>query len=402
MTRSIIHIDMDAFFASVEQRDNPAYRNQPVIVGGKKGSRGVVSTASYEARKFGVHSAMSMAEAVRRCPNGIYLPVDMEKYHSVSTEIMAIFKRFTPLVEAVSLDEAFLDVTESRLLFGEATEIARKIKEMIAAEINLTASVGIAGNKFLAKLASEMGKPNGFYEIKDSEIEDKVWPLPIQKMLGVGKKTAQQLLKMRVNTIGALAKSDPLILEKIFGKQGILLYNLANGIDNRPVEATREVKSIGRETTFQEDITDSYYLETVLMALTEDVSRTMRQKHYKGRTIHLKVRYDDFSTISRSVTLTNYTANFEPIFGTVRELFRKHYTKKRPVRLIGMSVSHLSREDEIAEQLQFFVNDNHQQKQDKLDGVLDDLNKRFGAKTITRAREIALCSHHEIFEDSQE
>lgn len=388
MTRAIIHIDMDAFFAAIEQRDHAAYRHQPVIVGGSKDSRGVVSTASYEARQFGIHSAMAMSEALRRCPNGIYLPVDMAKYRGVSAQIMAIFHRYTPLVEAISLDEAFLDVTESRLLFGEAADIAHAIKREIKAEVHLTASVGIAHCKFLAKLASEMNKPDGFYQINADELPQKVWPLAIQKMMGVGKKTEALLLKMGIRTIGQLAKCDRNILSQILGKQGLLLHDLANGVDQRPVEAERAAKSIGRETTFAQDIDDQYILETILMDLTEDITATLRRRRLKGRTVQIKIRYDDFKSVTRAMTIADYTANFALIFSIAEQLFRDHYSVNRPVRLLGVSVSHLAADEEIVSQMQLFDLNKPKEKQEKLDTVLDHLNERYGKKTVTRARQM--------------
>lgn len=388
MTRAIIHIDMDAFFAAIEQRDHAAYRHQPVIVGGSKDSRGVVSTASYEARQFGIHSAMAMSEALRRCPNGIYLPVDMAKYRGVSAQIMAIFHRYTPLVEAISLDEAFLDVTESRLLFGEAADIAHAIKREIKAEVHLTASVGIAHCKFLAKLASEMNKPDGFYQINADELPQKVWPLAIQKIMGVGKKTEALLLKMGIRTIGQLAKCDRNILSQILGKQGLLLHDLANGVDQRPVEAERAAKSIGRETTFAQDIDDQYILETILMDLTEDVTATLRRRRLKGRTVQIKIRYDDFKSVTRAMTIADYTANFALIFSIAEQLFRDHYSVNRPVRLLGVSVSHLAADEEIVSQMQLFDLNKPKEKQEKLDTVLDHLNERYGKKTVTRARQM--------------
>ena len=388
MTRAIIHIDMDAFFAAIEQRDHAAYRHQPVIVGGSKDSRGVVSTASYEARQFGIHSAMAMSEALRRCPNGIYLPVDMAKYRGVSAQIMAIFHRYTPLVEAISLDEAFLDVTESRLLFGEAADIAHAIKREIKAEVHLTASVGIAHCKFLAKLASEMNKPDGFYQINADELPQKVWPLAIQKMMGVGKKTEALLLKMGIRTIGQLAKCDRNILSQILGKQGLLLHDLANGVDQRPVEAERAAKSIGRENTFAQYIDDQYILETILMDLTEDVTATLRRRRLKGRTVQIKIRYDDFKSVTRAMTIADYTANFALIFSIAEQLFRDHYSVNRPVRLLGVSVSHLAADEEIVSQMQLFNLNKPKEKQEKLDTVLDHLNERYGKKTVTRARQM--------------
>lgn len=389
MKRWIIHIDMDAFFASIEQRDNPAYRLKPVIVGGAKDGRGVVSTASYEARRFGVHSAMSMHQAVQRCPNGIFLPVDMAKYRQVSQEIMAIFHQFTPLVEAVSLDEAFLDVTESGV-FGSAVAIGHEIKAMIQQNLELTASIGVASNKFLAKLASDFNKPDGFCLIADDAVEKMVWPLPIKRMMGVGKKTEALLLNWQIKTIGQLAQTDVGVLAQILGKQGPIMHQLANGIDERPVVSDRVCKSVGREVTFQQDVMDGYELETVLMDLTEDVAHTLRKKQMKGKTISLKIRYDDFKSISRTVTLTDYTAHFDDIFAHIKALLATHYEDGQPVRLIGLSVSHLENETDIPEQLDLFGVSREKLKQEHLDALLDEINEKYGKKTITRARQLTI------------
>ena len=273
MKPAIMHVDMDAFYAAIEQRDNPELKGKPVIVGGTIESRGVVSTASYEARKYGVHSAMAMTEAHRRCPDGVYLPVDMQKYRRVSRQLMEIFHRFTPDVEAISLDEAFLDLTGSQKLFGPAEEIGMEIKRLIREELQLTASVGLSYNKFLAKLASDMDKPDGFYRILPEELEEKVWPLPIRRMMGVGGKTSQMLEQMGVTTIGQLAKVNTGLLEHLLGKQGVVMHQVANGIDDRRVEPVRESKSVGRETTFPQDICEQYLLETILFTLAELAAR---------------------------------------------------------------------------------------------------------------------------------
>lgn len=388
MERAVIHVDMDAFFASIEQRNNEAYRGQPVIVGGAKDGRGVVSTASYEARKFGIHSAMPMQEAVHRCPQGIFLPVDMALYRQVSDQIMAIFATYTPLVEAISLDEAFLDVTGSQKLFGSPENMGREIKRRIRQELQLTASVGIAPNKFLAKLASEMDKPDGFYTIAPQELAQKVWPLPITKMMGVGAKTEQVLRKYHLYTIGQLAQADPALLEKLLGKQGRLLYQLANGVDKRPVEPERTAKSIGRETTFKEDIIDRYMLETVLMDLCDDVAYTLRRNHLRGKTVTLKLRDKQFKTLTRSETLSGYTANFARIYQAVCALLGANYRQGTAIRLIGLSVSHLEKEDAVVEQLDLFGRAEAFHKNDSLDAVLDALNDKYGKQTVKRARQM--------------
>ena len=386
--RAIMHVDMDAFYAAIEQRDNPELKGKPVIVGGSIESRGVVSTASYEARKYGVHSAMPMTEAHRRCPHGVYLPVDMQKYRRVSRQIMEIFHRFTPEVEAISLDEAFLDVTGSRKLFGTAEEIGREIKRLIQQEVQLTASVGLSYNKFLAKLASDMDKPDGFYQIRPEELESKVWPLPIRRMMGVGSKTAQMLEKMGVTTIGQLAGMNAGLLEHLLGKQGIMMHEVANGIDNRPVEPVRESKSVGRETTFPQDISEQYLLETILFTLTDDVCHTLRSSNLKGKTVSIKIRYPDFHSITRAVTLEQYTSSFEPVFAAVQQLMQHNYKDGTAVRLIGASVSNLKKDDQIVEQQDLFQDDTLQKKQNALNSVMDSINGKYGGDTVRRARKL--------------
>ena len=386
--RAIMHIDMDAFFAAVEQRDNPELKGKPVIVGGSVESRGVVSTASYEARTYGVHSAMPMAEAHRLCPNGIYLPVDMQKYRRVSRQIMDIFHRFTPEVEAISLDEAFLDLTESLRLFGSAEEIGRKIKQLISEELQLSASVGLSYNKFLAKLASDMDKPDGFYQIRPEDLQEKVWVLPVRRMMGVGPKTAQMLEKMGVTTIGQLAGMNAGLLEHILGKQGLVMHEVANGIDNRPVEPVRESKSVGRETTFARDIQEQYLLETILFTLADDVCHTLRSSGLKGKTVSIKIRYPDFHSITRAVTLDTYTSSFEPVFEAVKQLMAQNYKEGTPVRLIGVTVSSLKKDEQIVEQQNLFQDVTAQKKQNELNRVMDIINGKYGGDTVHRARKM--------------
>ncbi len=385
---AIMHIDMDAFFAAIEQRDNPELKGKPVIVGGSIESRGVVSTASYEARKYGVHSALPMTEAHRRCPDGIYLPVDMHKYRSVSKQIMEIFHRFTPEVEALSLDEAFLDLTGSQRLFGPAEQIGREIKRLIKEELQLTASVGLSYNKFLAKLASDMDKPDGFYQIMPEDLETKVWPLPIRRMMGVGSKTAQMLEQMGVANIGQLAKMQVGLLEHLLGKQGVVMHEVANGIDHRRVEPVRESKSVGRETTFPQDIKEKYLLETILFTLADDVCHTLRSSGLKGKTVSIKVRYPDFHSITRAVTLEQYTSSFEPVFAAVQQLMEHNYKDGTAVRLIGVTVSNLKKDDQIIEQQDLFSDNTAQKKQNELNKVMDKINGKYGGDTVHRARKL--------------
>ena len=388
MKPAIMHVDMDAFYAAIEQRDNPELKGKPVIVGGTIESRGVVSTASYEARKYGVHSAMAMTEAHRRCPDGIYLPVDMQKYRRVSRQLMEIFHRFTPDVEAISLDEAFLDLTGSQKLFGPAEEIGMEIKRLIREELQLTASVGLSYNKFLAKLASDMDKPDGFYRILPEELEEKVWPLPIRRMMGVGGKTSQMLEQMGVTTIGQLAKVNTGLLEHLLGKQGVVMHQVANGIDGRRVEPVRESKSVGRETTFPQDICEQYLLETILFTLADDVCHTLRISGLKGKTVSIKIRYPDFRSITRAVTLEQYTSSFEPVFAAVQDLMQHNYKDGTAVRLIGVTVSNLKKDDQIVEQQDLFQDATAQNRQNELNKVMDKINEKYGGNTVHRARKL--------------
>ncbi|MDD2234535.1 MAG: DNA polymerase IV [Desulfitobacteriaceae bacterium] len=379
--RKIIHVDMDAFFASVEQRDDPALLSKPVVVGGKPNSRGVVSAASYEARKYGIHSAMPLAEAYRRCPHAIFLPVNMRKYQAVSSQIRQIFMTYTPLVEPLSLDEAFLDVTGSTSLFGPADKIAFTIKQCIKQELNLTASVGVAGNKFLAKLASDLEKPNGFVIVQPDRVQEFLDPLPVERIWGVGKKTAERLHKINVKTVRDLRFLELGYLEQLFGVLGSQLFQMAQGIDDRPVENDRMIKSVGRETTFATDLTDRDVLETELLKLAVDVGRRLRKKSIKGKTITLKVRYDDFRTVSRSHTLAQTTDLDNVIYKEACNLLSA-VSPQQPLRLIGLTLNNLT--DKSERQLSLF---SEQQKDNEaLAKVIDLVKEKYGEKSITRAR----------------
>lgn len=381
--RTILHVDMDAFFAATEQRDHPEWRGKPVIVGGRVEDRGVVATASYEARTYGVHSAMPMVEAKRRCPEGIFVTSTMASYQFESKRIMAIFQTYTPQVEAISIDEAFLDVTHSRLLYGDGIQIARSIQSDIHDETGLSASIGVSYNKFLAKLASDMDKPHGLSILRQADVQKRVWPMPVARMLGVGKQAEKQLKQHHIYTIGDLAQADAYLLEKILGKHAHPMRERANGIDDRQVETETEAKSIGRETTFSQDIADHYALETVLMQLTDDVCRRLRAHRMKGRTVTIKWRLADFSTFTRAVTLDHYDVAFDVIWGTAKTLFRKHH-HNQPLRLIGITVSHLMPEDAVFEQPLLF--DDAPTNQKDIDAVLDRINEKVGFQAVGRAR----------------
>ena len=337
--REIIHLDLDAFYASVETLDNPEIAGKPVIVGGG-GKRGVVTAASYEARKFGVHSAQPVATARRLCPDGVFLPVRMGRYKEMSDRVFEIFRRFSPLVEALSIDEAFLDVTGTDRLFGGALEVARKIKEAVASETGLTVSAGVAASKFVAKIASDMNKPDGLTVVPRGKEKEFLGPLPVGKMLGVGKVTETALHRMGVKTIGDLASVLAENLKKRFGKHGLHLHRLANGIDDREVEPEHEVKSIGHEDTYDEDIRDREAIGKELLSLAHRVSSRLRRKGFRGRTVTLKVKYHDFTQVTRAATLPSPTDDGATIYRIVLPLLNKTEAGRRPVRLLGISVSH--------------------------------------------------------------
>ncbi|NOX88165.1 MAG: DNA polymerase IV [Calditrichaeota bacterium] len=387
MTRIILHVDMDAFFAAVEQREHPELKGKPVIVGADpKGGRGrgVVSTCSYEARKFGVHSAMPISQAYRLCPRGIYVRPNGKLYQQVSGEIFEIFYEFTDLVEPVSIDEAFLDVTGSVRLFGDGVSIAKKIKKRILEKEQLTASIGVAPNKYLAKIASDLEKPDGLVVVEPDEIETFLWSLDISKLWGAGQKTQQILRKMGIQTIGDLARFPRDILKSKLGSAGEHFYNLAHGHDNRPVVVREEVKSVSNEHTFPEDTADIDVLRQKLIYLCEKVGYRLRKKQLKGRTIHLKLRYENFSTITRNLTIGKATDRTREIFDIVWDLFEKNYMSGRKVRLLGVGVSGFGE----AEGKQLSLFDALDEKHRELDKVQDMLVDRFGKHIIQRAESL--------------
>ena len=377
--RTIIHVDMDAFYASVEQRDRPETRGRPVIVGADPRGRGVVSAASYEARRFGVHSAMPIGRAFRLCPEGVFLPVDMDKYAAVSREIMAVLADFTPLVEPLSIDEAFLDVTASRALHGDGAAIAREIKKRIRASVSLTASVGVAPNKFLAKVASELEKPDGLVVVEPGNEALFLSPLPIGRLWGVGKVTGAELETMGIRTIGQLALTPAAHLEARFGKHGPDLLALARGLDDRVVEPDSPSKSMGAEETFERDTRDADLLRATLRGQSERVGRELRTCGYAGRTVTLKLRFADFSTITRAHT-DDPTQDGLAIFRRVEALFAR-VTLRQAVRLIGLSVSGLGPAGEG--QLSLLGPD--AARRERLARAVDRLATRFGDSAIRPA-----------------
>ncbi len=384
MGRQILHVDMDAFFAAVEQRDHPEYRGKPVIVGAdpKQGKgRGVVSTCSYEARKFGIHSAMPIIQAWKRCPDGIYVPPNGKLYSQVSKEIQAIFFEFTDLVEPLSIDEAFLDVTGSIGLFKSGVEIARKIKQRILESQQLTASVGVAPNKFLSKIASDLEKPDGLVVVEEGKEKEFLAPLEISRLWGAGKKTVERLNGLGIHTIGDLQNLPEEVLKKKFGKMGRHFYLISRGIDDRNVVPDHGVKSVSNEMTFFEDVLDPEIIRRTLLRLAEKVAYRLRLQKLSGKTIHLKLRYEGFETHTRNRTIGNYTSNTQTIFNTVTQLFEESYQPGRRVRLLGVGVSQFG--TEAGRQLSLF--DAGEEKTDPLDELEDIVRNKFGKNAITRA-----------------
>lgn len=375
--RWILHIDMDAFFAAVEQRDNPALRGLPVIIGGL-GQRGVVSTASYEARRYGIRSAMPMSEARRKCPQGIYLAGDHGKYARVTKEIQAILNDYSPRIEPLSLDEAFLDVSGMELLYPDVVDIAREIKRRIKEELNLTASAGLATNKFIAKIASDMQKPDGLTVVRPGEEATFLRELPVEKLWGIGGVSAAALKQAGISTIGQLAAIAPEQLKASVGAWALDFQRLAQGMDARPVEEGRMPKSVGNEETYEQDIGDEETALARLFALACKVGWRMRRYGLQGRTVTIKVRAADFKTVTRSRTSAEGLQYDEDIYRIAKDLFSE-LEQARRIRLLGVTVSHL----QGAQQLSLFTCAEERRKS-AVYGAMDRLRERFGKGIVQR------------------
>jgi DNA polymerase IV len=378
--RVILHVDLDAFFAAVEQRDHPELRGRPVIVGGGgPDRRGVVSAASYEARTFGVHSAMPLRTAGRLCPQGVFLPVDGRKYQAVSREVMAILRRYTPQVQPISIDEAFLDVTGSRALFGDGETIARRIKEAVRSEVGLTASVGVAATKLVAKIGSDLRKPDGLVVVAPGEEAAFLAPLPISRLWGVGERTAAALRDFGVVTIGDLARLPRASLERRFGKHGAALVDRALGLYPDPVATGDPAKSIGHEHTFDTDTADRETVERTLLGMADGVAWRLRAAGLKAGTVTIKLRDSSFATITRQVGLDVPSDLTEPIYEAALALLRRELHGQR-IRLVGVTASNFRDRQQLA---LFGIEDprRHQAAE-----ALDRIRRKYGERSVTRAR----------------
>ena len=381
-TRSILHVDMDAFYASIEQRDNPELRGKAVVVGGGT-NRGVVAAASYEARHFGIHSAMPMAEALRRCPHLCRVKPRMLHYRSVSEQIFAVFREFTPTAEGLSLDEAFLDVTASLALFDSAVKIATSIKQRILDETGLTASVGIAENKLVAKIASDLDKPDGLTVVLPENYEARLHPLPVSVIPGIGRETRKRLSRVGINTVRDLCFADKHELESIFGRFAAKMRDRASGHDDRPVVSSRLEKSISAEETYDRDLKSREHMERELLRLTERTARRLRKAGLAAGTLQVKIRQSDFKTFTRQRRVNPPASSTDQIYAVVKDLLSdwlaQHVSAR--IRLLGVGGSHLTG----AGQADLFAVPGDEVGT-PIDRTVDEIRDRFGAAAVERAR----------------
>lgn len=383
-TRHILHVDMDCFFAAVEQRDRPELRGKPVIVGADpKHGRGVVSTASYEARRFGIRSGIPISEAYARCPHGQFVRGSSRRYTEASEHIMRIFYRYTPLVESISLDEAFLDVTGSERLHGPAVHIAQTIVDTIAREVRLPASVGVAPNKYLAKIASDLEKPRGFVVVDPERVQEFLNPIPIGRMWGVGPGLVKVFQEISIKTIGDLAQLPLEVLVGLVGKRGADLWRLARGLDDRPVSRSDAAKSVGHEITFHEDVSDIQFIKAALLDICEAVCYRLRQHNYRGKVATLKLRFADFSTFTRACQLPAKTHLTEEIFPIILQNLKRMPPLHQPVRLVGISMSHF--DDPDGQQLDLWSQPERHDKLEAVSKAIDTVKDRYGDNALRRA-----------------
>jgi DNA polymerase-4 len=378
--RAILHVDMDAFYASVEQRDDPSLRGRPVVVAGAS-RRAVVCAASYEVRPFGVRSAMPIGEALRRAPHAVVVAPRMARYAAVSAQVFAIFRRFSPLVEGLSLDEAFIDVTGSRGLFGEPASIAAQIKKAVRDELGLTCSAGVASSKFAAKIASDLQKPDGLVVVPE-DVAAFLAPLPVERMWGVGPKTAVRVRAAGFSTIGDLARSDPAALERLFGAWGRTVHALASGVDAREVVPDHDAQSVGAEETLEHDLHTVEAIEAPLLAQCERVAGRLVANGLRGRVVTLKLRYADFTARTRQVTLDAPVADTGSIHRAARALLTRMPGLRRGVRLVGVSMGGLESAEDAVPQL---FPDERAARGLQIEDAAAKLRARFGERMLTRA-----------------
>ena len=378
---------MDAFYASIEQFDHPEYKGRPVIVGAdpKAGKgRGVVAACSYEARKFGIRSALPISRAWKLCPQGVYVRPRMNRYVEVSQQVMDVFRRYTDLVEPLSIDEAFLDITGSVALLGPADEIARSIKKAIREATGMTASVGLAPNKFLAKIASDLKKPDGLVVLQEDDVDQFLRDLPISRLWGVGPKTEVRLHELGFRTIGQLASASRESLVRTLGSLGEHLYQLSHGKDDRQVVPDWERKSVGTETTFDEDTDDPDLLLRTILELSDHVAERLRKDEYRARKVTLKLRYSNFSTHTKQHSLDRLIQTGDEIAAVARQLFSQ-FPLNRKIRLIGVSAGDLHRGREDPEQLTLFATSN---PKEKLGHAVDEIKEKFGIDSLRRGSQL--------------
>ncbi|MCJ7575962.1 MAG: DNA polymerase IV [Dehalococcoidia bacterium] len=384
MARCIFHIDLDAFFVSVEQALNPALKGKPVIVGGDPERRGVVASASYEARPFGIYAGMPLSKARRLCPQAIFLRANFSRYRDASNRFMEILAAFSPDIEPLGLDEAYLDVTGYAEPYGSPRKLARAIKERINKELKLTASVGIGTCKVVAKIASALCKPDGLLEIAPGEERTFLNPLPIAKLPGVGENTEQSLKEMGITTIGELASLPLDTITRRFGATGAVIHSYARGIDDREVEAPGEAKSISQQLTFARDTLDHNFLEANLHNLCQEVCHELRSQNKRAKCVAIRLRYADFKTITRQVTLKEASDVTQVIFATAQQLLSKTLAKQeKPIRLIGIRISGL-----VGEEKQLPMFDSRVAKLGHLDQAVDKIRKKYGPTAIKTGNDI--------------
>ena len=377
--RQILHVDMDAFYASVEQRDDPSLRGKPLIVGGRS-RRGVVSAASYEVRRFGVHSAMPMAEALRLCPHAVVVEPHMSRYAEVSADVFAIFRRYTPLVQGLSLDEAFLDVTASRSLFGDGRAIARRIKDEIRSELALTASAGVAASKFAAKVASDLEKPDGLVVVPE-DVAAFLAPMPIERMWGIGQKTAPKMRALGYATLGDLARARPKDLERALGSWGLQVARLARGEDDREVDPSGLAKSVGAEQTYERDLTSREDIERTLLVHAERVAQRLVEEGLSARIVVVKLKYADFTLRTRRETLVEPVLDARSIHEAACRLMDGFPARRDGVRLTGVSVAGLVE----GPPPRLLIGGEEAEKRRKVEELVAKVKGKFGVEGMTRA-----------------